>query len=147
MTPETRRLVHKTSLIDAAIAVVLSPIPLLDEVIFVPVLGVLGGKIAKRHGLTRAQTPWRPMLATAVTGLAARAALNSTVAAVPFVSAAVGGATAAVLTETVGDAFDVMCRDPAHARALPLREALDRLRGALALRFPRTATRLGVGLK
>ena len=144
MTPEVRSLVHRTSLVDAGIAVVLSPIPLLDEVIFVPVLGALGSRIAKRHGLSRKETPWVPMIATAVTGLAARAAINGAVAAVPFVSAALGGATAAALTEMLGETFDVMCADPDSARALDWRTAMAKLRDALARSYPRAAARVGI---
>jgi hypothetical protein len=100
---------------------------LVDELVLMPILGLLGARIAKRREVPRGHVPWRPMLMTAAAGLAARAAVNATVAAVPFVSAAVGATTAVALTEILGQHFDSACADPEHAHALEVRELIDLL--------------------
>jgi uncharacterized protein (DUF697 family) len=139
MTDDTRALVHKTSIANATIAVVLSPIPLVDELILMPVFGVLGARIAKRHQVAKGKTPWRPMMKSAAVGLVARALVNVTVAAVPGVSAAVGAATAVALTEILGEHFDTACADPEHAKALAVREVVDMLKRAVLQKNPQVA--------
>lgn len=131
MTPEVRALVHRTSIVSATLGVLMSPIPLLDELVLIPVFGVLARRIARRHALARGQVPWRPILKTTAVGLVARGAVNITVAAVPGVSAVAAGATAVALTEILGDYVDRACRDPAQAKPLKVREVVDMIQRAV----------------
>ncbi len=145
MSPDTRRLVHRTSVANAAVAVALSPLPMLDELVLMPVLGVLGLRIARRHGLARRDIPWRPMLRATAVGLAARFGLDVAVA-VPVASAALTATTAAALTELLGEYYDAACRDPGHVPALHLREIAGRLRQTVASRKGRSAAPAGAGI-
>jgi uncharacterized protein (DUF697 family) len=116
--------------------VVLSPIPLLDELVLAPIYVVLGARIAKRHQLGKGRVPWRPMMKSAAVGLVARGAVNLMAAAVPGVSTAVDAATAAALTEILGEHFDAVCGDPEHAKALAVREVFDMLKRVVIKKQP-----------
>ncbi|MGE5186476.1 MAG: hypothetical protein ACM31C_30680 [Acidobacteriota bacterium] len=146
MSPETRTLVHRTSLANAAIAVALSPLPLLDELVLAPVLGVLGARIARRHQLARRDIPWRPMLRATAVGLAARFGLDVAVA-IPVASAALSATTAAALTELLGEYYDAACRDPAHVPALHVREIASRIRQRVASRTGQRTAPAGAGIR
>jgi uncharacterized protein (DUF697 family) len=120
--------VHRTSLIAAGVGAVLSPVPLLDELLLMPVYGGLLARIGREHGLSLAQVPWRPALRTAFNGLLARAGLNLAVAYIPGVAAVANAVSAAVLTEIYGDLADRACSDPAQARAAGVQELAALLR-------------------
>ena len=47
MTEAVRKLLARTSMVTGALAVVLSPIPLADEIVFLPVFGVMAARIGK----------------------------------------------------------------------------------------------------
>ena len=127
MTPETKKTVHRTSLAAAVIAAILSPIPLADEIVFVPVYGVLTLRIARAHGLARRDVPWRPILRTAIAGLTARAGANIAVAYIPGVAAVANAVTAVALTELLGQYIDKACAAPASAEALTVKQLIGRL--------------------
>ena len=122
MHASVSRIIHRTSVGAAAMGMVLSPIPLADEIVFVPVFAWLASRIGKEHGLPRSRVPWRPIAKTAFSGLAARAAINVTVAFVPGVAAVANAVSAAVLTELVGGFIDAACSDPEAARPLGIKE-------------------------
>ncbi len=122
------RLIRRTSLFSAALGVVLSPIPLADELLLLPIYGVMTARIAKRRGLAYANIPWRPVVATAVAGLAARAAVNVTVSYIPGVAAVANAVSAAALTQFFGHYVDGACVDPAGAKAFTMKEILASLR-------------------
>lgn len=139
MEPGVRSLIHKTSVLAAGLGVVLSPIPLLDELALFPVYNVLSSRIAKHHALTWGQIPWRPILKSTTAGLVARAGVNITVALVPGVSAVGSAATAAALTEILGEYIDNACRDPAAAKTLKVREVFDMLKRLVLKKKPAAA--------
>jgi uncharacterized protein (DUF697 family) len=128
MDPAVERLIRRTSLLTAALGVVLSPIPLADELLLLPIYGVLTSRIAKKHALPIAQLPWKPICATAFAGLAARAAVNITVSYIPGVAAAANAASAVALTQFFGRYVDETCAKPAGARPLSVAEILNTLR-------------------
>jgi uncharacterized protein (DUF697 family) len=134
MNLDVRTLVHRTSLVAGSLGVLLSPIPLLDELALMPVYGVLARRIARRHALAWAQMPWRPILKSTGVGLVARAAVNVTFVAVPGVAAVVSAATAAALTEILGEYVDGVCAAPADARTLTIREVMEMLKKAATLK-------------
>jgi uncharacterized protein (DUF697 family) len=131
VTSDVKKLIHRTSAVAAGISVVLSPIPLLDEVVLLPAYGIFTARIASRHGLGMAQIPWRPIWKSAFAGLLARGVVNIGVAFVPGVSAVAGAATAAALTEIFGHYVDEACREPATAMPLTIRGVIATLKLAL----------------
>jgi uncharacterized protein (DUF697 family) len=132
LLPEVERTIHRTSLVAAVIGAVLSPIPLADEIVLVPVFALLTRSIARSHGLARQEIPWRATVGTAVAGLGARGVLNLSVSFIPGVAAVANAASAALLTELVGAYIDSACEDPKGARALSAEQMTSALRARLA---------------
>ena len=128
MTPEVTKAVHRTAVGSAVVGAVLSPIPLIDELVLFPVYGWLTSRIGRTYGLTFRDVPWRPVLRTAFNGLLARAGLNLAVSYIPGVAAVANAASAALLTELFGRYADGACASPAEARAVGVRELADLLR-------------------
>lgn len=126
--PEVRALVHKTSVVSATIGVVLSPIPLLDELVLIPVYAAMTKKIAKHHAVEK--VPWRPFAKSATAGLIARGIVNLAFVAIPGVSTAVDAATAAGLAEILGEHVDALCQDPERTKPLTIKEVVGMLRRA-----------------
>jgi uncharacterized protein (DUF697 family) len=128
MQDSVRKLIHRTTAWTAGVGVVLSPIPLLDELALFPMYNVLSYRIARRHSLKWGQMPWRPILRSTTAGLVARAAVNITVALLPGVSAVGSAATAAALTEILGTYIDAACADPAAASTLTVKDVFGLLK-------------------
>jgi len=132
---EIERTIRRATIASIAIGIVLSPIPLADELVFLPGSGVLTARIARAHGLALKAVPWRPIALTALAGLGARAAINVTVSYIPFVAAAANAASAATLTRFFGRYVDTACENAAHGRethALGWKDIVDTIRPAKA---------------
>jgi len=129
MEPDVRALIHRASIVSATIGVVLSPIPLLDELALIPVFAAMTKRIARLHAVAR--VPWRPIVKSAAVGLVARGIVIFPFSPVPGVSAAVDAATAAALTEILGEYVDAVCRDPETAKPLKVREVADMIQRAV----------------
>jgi uncharacterized protein (DUF697 family) len=127
MKGAVRKLVARTSYVTGALAVVLSPIPLADELALLPVFGVMTGGIAKTHGLKLGDVPWRPIATTTVAALAARATLNLAVSYIPGVAAVANAVSAVGVTRLLGRYVDDACADPGGARPLSAKEILARM--------------------
>jgi uncharacterized protein (DUF697 family) len=137
VTDAVQRLVARTSFLTGAIAVVLSPVPLADEIAFLPVFGVMATRIAKTHGLGMKDVPWRPIAATTVAALAARATVNVAVSYIPGVAAVANAVSAVTITRMLGSYVDEACGEPRAARALTFKDIAERMKDAL--RKPKTA--------
>jgi uncharacterized protein (DUF697 family) len=137
--PRVRDLIHRASVISGGIGVILSPIPLLDELALFPVYTVLSTRIARTHELAWGQMPWRPILKSTAAGLLARAAVNVAFIAVPGVAAVTSAATAAALTEILGHYVDGACDAPASAQTLTVKEVIALLKKSVALKTPKNA--------
>lgn len=124
MRIEVKKTIRRTSIATSIIAVVLSPIPLADELLFLPIYAFMTSRIAKAHGLARGMIPWKPVLSTAIAALTARATVNITVSYIPGVAAVANAASAVVLTELFGRYVDASCADPAAARAMTVKQIL-----------------------
>jgi uncharacterized protein (DUF697 family) len=124
MKASVERIVDQSSVVAAGLAVVLSPLPLIDEAVLMPLLGTMALRIGREHGLAWREVPWKSFAKTAVGGLLARATLTFGVAYLPFVAAATNAASAATLTGALGAYADRACTDPARAHT----ETLDELR-------------------
>jgi uncharacterized protein (DUF697 family) len=138
MRPDVRRSVHRASAIAAGLGIVLSPVPLLDELALIPLYAWLTRRIARAHGLARGATPWRNIAASVTAGLLARGVVDLAVP-VPVAAAAWDATTAAALTEVLGVHIDVTCRAPENARMLGVRAAFRALLQALPARKAQTA--------
>jgi uncharacterized protein (DUF697 family) len=138
MSPAVVKLVRRTSIGTGVLGVILSPIPLADELLLLPVYAVLSARIGKDHGLSVRAIPWRPIGATAVAGLAARAAVNVTVSYIPGVAAVANAATAVALTQFFGRYVDEACAHPETARSLGVQDVIESIR-------PRKASSDGAG--
>jgi uncharacterized protein (DUF697 family) len=140
MRVEVKRTIRNTSIITAGIAVVLSPIPLADELVFFPAYGLMARSIAKHHSIAARSLPWKSIMKTVGGALAARAAVNLSVAALPGVSAAANATSAVFLTTLLGNYVDAICTNPSAPRALSMREILQQMKARVtAKREPATA--------
>ncbi len=123
--------IRRAAIVAAAFGVVLSPIPLADEIVLLPGYGLLTAKIAMSRGMGLRAVPWRPIALTALAGLGARAAVNIAVSYVPLVAAAANAVSAAALTTVFGRYVDAACEGVAQGRAveaLGWKELADALR-------------------
>jgi uncharacterized protein (DUF697 family) len=136
---DVKILVHRTSMVTGGIGVVLSPLPLVDELVLFPVYAVFSSRIAKRHGLAWKQVPWRPILKSTAAGLVARAVVNLTVAFVPGVSTVGTAATAVALTEILGEYVDETCRAPEGAKPLTVKGVVEMLKRVVIKKKPGAA--------
>jgi uncharacterized protein (DUF697 family) len=134
---EVTRIVNRTSIITMAIAAVLSPIPMADEIAFIPVYGIMATRIGKKHGLAVRDIPWRPVGTTIFAALGARAAINVTVSFIPGVAAVANAISAGSITQIVGAYIDSACENPSAARPLAFREIADVIKDRLRSRIPR----------
>ncbi len=135
-----QRIVDQSSAVAAGLGVALSPIPLADEALLLPVLGAMALRIGRVYGLGWKELPWKAFTKTALGGLAARATVNLGVAYIPFVAAAANAASAATLTGAFGAYTDRACNNPSHAHS----ETLDELKvdvRELATRWRRLCSR------
>ena len=134
MEPGVAVVIKRTSIVGAVLGVVFSPIPLIDELLLMPVYAVMTSRIARAKGLPSSRIPWRPIMSTAVAGLSARAAVNLTVSYIPFVSAAANAVSAVALTQFLGRFIDGACDEPERANAVSFREILEDLRAQIQKR-------------
>jgi uncharacterized protein (DUF697 family) len=111
------RITWQTSFASAALGAVLSPIPFADEVVLVPVYGIMAARIAKAHGVGLTEVPWKPIAGAITAGLATRAALGVAVAFIPGVAAVANAVSAAVLTRQLARYADKACREGMSAPA------------------------------
>jgi len=139
MSPRVEKLIRRTSLVTAGIGVVLSPIPLLDELVLLPIYGVMASRIGKDHALKFGEVPWRPIGATAVAGLAARAAVNLTVSYVPGLAAVANAVSALALTQFLGRYVDEACAHPEDVKALRVQEIVSAMRDSMKKEKPAEA--------
>ena len=113
--------IHTTSAMAAVVGAVLSPIPLIDEILLLPLYSALTLRIAHAHRVRLFSIPWRPIMSTTFSGLFARAALNLTVGLIPGVAAVANGVSAFALTEFLGRYIDDACIDPSKATPIGVR--------------------------
>jgi hypothetical protein len=98
MTPRANTIVRAAEIGTAAIAAILSPIPLADELVMAPALLGVAAVVGRERGLALVELPWGTLAGAAAAALAARAALNLSTSYLPGVAAVANAATAFVLT-------------------------------------------------
>jgi uncharacterized protein (DUF697 family) len=114
----SRAIATRTAALAGALGALLSPIPLADELVLVPVYAFMASRIGRVHRLTLRKIPWRPLARTTVTALGVRAGLNLAFALLPGVAAVANATSAVTLTMLLGKWFDEACSDPANAEAI-----------------------------
>jgi uncharacterized protein (DUF697 family) len=105
-----KRVIWQTSVVSGTLGVVLSPIPLVDELLLAPIYGVMTARIAGARGIGVTEVPWRPIGSRIFAGLAARAAANLGFALIPGIAAVANMVSAVALTKLLGDYADNACR-------------------------------------
>ena len=110
--PSCGRTSATASAASALIAVLLSPIPLADELVLVPVYASVVARLARIHRVTLSTVPWRAFAATTWNGLLARAAVNIAVGFVPVVATIANATTASALTLSLTRYFDDALAEP-----------------------------------
>jgi uncharacterized protein (DUF697 family) len=140
MRDDVTRTIRNTSIFTAGIAVVLSPIPLADEIVFFPTFGLMARNIAKHHSIAARSLPWKSIMTTVGGALAARATVNLAVAAIPGVSAAANATSAIFLTTLLGNYVDAICTNPVAPRALSMREILEQMKARVTAKSQQPAT-------
>jgi uncharacterized protein (DUF697 family) len=127
----SRKIINRASVVNALIAAVTSPVPLLDELIFAPGFVFMAARIGRKQGVSLVKMPWRPIGGTIVTGLAARAAINVAVSYIPGVAAALNAVTAVTLTQFLGRYVVKACERPEEARKVAIKDLVDEMRSRL----------------
>ena len=140
MNDAVRSIVQRNTLASAVIGAVLSPIPLIDELVLIPFYLRMAAKIGRSHALARGQMPWRPVTRTTLNGLLARAAVNVTVSYIPGVAAAANAASAAALTALLGNYIDDACADPKGAQPIGVKAIVGVLKEKLSAAVARHST-------
>ena len=112
--------------------VVLSPIPMADEIALVPVYAWLTLRVARARRKRARELPWSPLAKTMLAGLLVRGGIDATVATVPGVAAVVNATTAVALTQIYGACVDHVCRGSYVPTTFGPRQVLDALRARLA---------------
>jgi uncharacterized protein (DUF697 family) len=107
---QVKSVVFQTSVASVALGVLLSPIPLADELLLGPIYGVMAARIGRVHGLGLTEVPWSPVGKAIAAGLVARAAANVAFAWIPGVAAVANAVSAAALTRMLGGYVDTACR-------------------------------------
>jgi uncharacterized protein (DUF697 family) len=128
MEPEVESVIRRATYASVVVGVILSPIPLADELVLLPAYGALAARIGRAHGIPLGSMPWRPIVLTALAGLGARAAINLTVSYIPFVAAAANAASAVMLTRIFGRYVDDACHAPKSAQPLRWKDLVDSMR-------------------
>ena len=140
MNDAVKSIVQRNTVASAVIGAVLSPIPLIDEVVLIPFYLLMAKKIAGKHELGRGQVPWKPIARTTFNGLLARAAVNVTVSYIPGVAAAANAASAAALTALLGSYVDDACKEPATAQPIGVKAIVGVLKDKLSAVAARRST-------
>jgi uncharacterized protein (DUF697 family) len=106
MTPRARTIVRAAEIGAAAVAALLSPVPLADELVMGPALLGIAAVIGHEHGLTLVDLPWGTLAVAAMAGLTARAGLNLATSALPGVAAVANAVTAFALMRVYAEWAD-----------------------------------------
>jgi uncharacterized protein (DUF697 family) len=126
------RRIHTTSIFAGVTAAILSPIPLIDELILFPTYLGMTYSVGKASGLRLTKIPWRASTRTAMNGLMARAGLNLAFMVLPGVAAAANAISAVALTELYGAYLKDACAAPESARPIGPRAIAGMLKARLS---------------
>ena len=109
MISKVRNAIRISGIVSAGVAAVLSPIPLADEIMMLPILTALTLRIGSAHELPLGEIPWKPVGVAAAKALGARAVGNLAVAGFPGVALIANAVSAYALSGYVGREADRLC--------------------------------------
>jgi uncharacterized protein (DUF697 family) len=112
MEPKTRRITNTYSGVAAVVAFFTQPVPLLDEVIVVPIHYGLTVRLARSRGVSVFKLPWRSVQRIIWYGAGARLVTNMSLGLVPVVGAFANSITAIALTEFLARWLDEFLEHP-----------------------------------
>jgi uncharacterized protein (DUF697 family) len=112
MEPKSRRITNMTSGVTAVTAFITGPIPLLDEVVVIPMHYYFVLRMAKARGVSPLQLPWRNIQRVIWYGAGARFVGNVTLGLIPLTGSLVNSVTAIALTEYLGRYMDDILTRP-----------------------------------
>jgi uncharacterized protein (DUF697 family) len=112
MEPKTRRITNVYSGVAAVAAFFTQPVPMLDEVIVVPIHYGLTVRMARSRGVSIFKLPWRSVQRIIWYGAGARLVANMSLGLVPVVGAFVNSITAIALTEFLARWLDEFLEHP-----------------------------------
>ena len=99
---DPRRVTMFYSATTAVVSFVTQPIPLLDELVVIPMHYLLCVRLASAHGVKRKDLPWKQIKKIIWYGAGARALANVSLGLVPVVGMFSNAVTAIALTEYLG---------------------------------------------
>ena len=136
MTPDAivTRTIRRASVAAVGISVVLSPVPLVDEVVLSAMYTWVTVRIAHAHGRTARELPWRPLAKTLLVGLVVRGVIDAPVGPILGLTTVVNATTAVALTRIYGACVEYACTRPPEATAFRLRDVLAAIRERRARR-------------
>jgi uncharacterized protein (DUF697 family) len=112
MESRTRRITNVYSGVSAVAAFVTQPVPMLDELIVVPIHYALCVKVARARSFSILKLPWKPIKKIIWYGAAARLVGNFSLGLVPVVGMFSNAITAIALTEYLGRYLDEAIANP-----------------------------------
>ncbi len=112
MEQRTRRITNIYSGVSAVAAFVTQPIPMLDELIVVPIHYALCVKLARSRNFSILKLPWKPIKKIIWYGAAARLVGNFSLGLVPIVGMFSNAITAIALTEYLARYLDEAIANP-----------------------------------
>jgi uncharacterized protein (DUF697 family) len=112
MERKTRRITNAYSGVAAVAAFFTQPVPMLDEVIVVPIHYGLTVRLAQSRGVSIFKLPWRSVQRIIWYGAGARLVANMSLGLVPVVGAFANSITAVALTEFLARWLDEFLEHP-----------------------------------
>jgi uncharacterized protein (DUF697 family) len=112
MERKSRRITNRYSGVAAVAAFFTQPVPLLDEVVVVPIHYALVARLAWSRGVKVRKLPWRSIQRIIWYGAAARLVTNLSLGLVPVVGAFANSVTAIALTEYLSRWLDDFITHP-----------------------------------
>ena len=136
MDPAIRRMTTRYSALTAVASFVTQPIPVVDEIVVIPIHYWFAGAVTRRHGRGVLGAPWWQLHKIIWGGAGVRAASRFTLGFVPLAGAVSNAITATVVTELLSEYLDEALGDRGRT---PPRVTLRSLLGTMKRRLARDA--------
>ena len=112
----------------------LSPVPLVDELVLGAMYTWVTVRIAHAHGRTAREVSWRPLAKTALVGLVVRGVMDAPAGPIPGLTTVVNATSAVALPRIYGACVEYACTRPSEATPFRLRDVLAAIRERRARR-------------
>jgi hypothetical protein len=135
MDERTRKLTTRYARLSVGVGLLFTPLPMLDEVVVVPLHYALCRKLAKERGVRPKDLPWKQLRRIIWWGAGARTALAASLSPIPIAGTVANVVTAYALTEFLSTYLD-------EALSHPERPAREITRADLVNLFERSRERV-----